>query len=320
MSKLTGDALIWWRQHKREFEPFSSERRKDFADLQKGLLEQFTPPEYAMIIRTKLHLLSQTGSIKDYNTAFNRLVQQLPTASFEETSYDYLQGLREEVRNLVRTQYGLRMLRDLQQAALQLDPFQLQEESKPKRNKSAAYVVKDNKSPKSHTSRRRPPPRTPPRTPPSEIVCLYCKEKGHSACTCKKLCSILDQFHKGAAEGQERREEQAMVVKESIYLDSAVLSHMTNKDDWLEDYEDLQGVVKVRNGVKLDIKGRGSLPLSIKTENSTVDYKAVNVLYVPELSDTLISIGEIAKKGYKATFEGNTVKVQLESRDSFKVE
>src|SRR5208337_5057311 len=111
-----------------------------------------------------------------------------------------------------------------------------------------------------------------------------------------------------------------MIAKESIYLDSTASSHMTNKVDWLEDYEDIQGAVKVGNGVKLDIKGKGSLPLSIETDNGTVEYKAANVLYVPELSDTLISIGEIAREGHTATFEGNAVKVQLDSGDSFKVE
>jgi len=111
-----------------------------------------------------------------------------------------------------------------------------------------------------------------------------------------------------------------MVVKESIYLDSAASSHMTNKVEWLEDYEDLRGAVKVGNGVKLYIKGKGSLPLSIETNNGTVDYKAANVLYVPELSDTLISIGEIAKEGHKATFEGNAVRIQLDGGDSFEVE
>ena len=78
--------------------------------------------------------------------------------------------------------------------------------------------------------------------------------------------------------------------------------------------------MKVRNRVKLDIKGKGSLPLSIETNNGTVDYKAANVLYVPELSDTLISIGEIAKEGHKATFEGNAVRIQLDGGDSFEVE
>src|SRR5208337_60221 len=111
-----------------------------------------------------------------------------------------------------------------------------------------------------------------------------------------------------------------MITKESIYLDSAASSHMTNMVDWLEDYEDIQGAVKVRNGVKLNIKGKGSLLLSIETDNSTIEYKAANVLYVPGLSDTLISIEEITREGYTVTFEGNTVNVQLDSRDLFKVE
>ena len=85
-SKLTRDALIWWRQHRKEFLPSSNKRIKDFDQLQKGLLEQFTLPEYAKTICTKLRTLRQTGRVKDYNASFNCLIQQLPTTSFEETS------------------------------------------------------------------------------------------------------------------------------------------------------------------------------------------------------------------------------------------
>ncbi len=108
-SKLMGDALIWWRQHKREFTS-SEEKIKTFKELQKGLFEQFAPLEYSTIIRTKLRAMRQTGSIKEYNAVFTHLVQQLLDISFEETSYDYLFRLQEEVRNLVRTHYGLKTL------------------------------------------------------------------------------------------------------------------------------------------------------------------------------------------------------------------
>ncbi len=98
-----------------------------------------------------------------------------------------------------------------------------------------------------------------------------------------------------------------MIVKGSIYLDSTASSHMTNHLDWLEDYEDIQGSVKVGDGTKLDIKGKGSMPLSIKTEEGTVNYNVVNVLYIPELLDTLLLIGEIIRKGNKAIFEKDTI-------------
>src|SRR5208337_4894706 len=62
MSKLTGDALIWWRQHKREFPCSSSERITTFIWLQEALIEQFAPPDYATSIRTKLRTLKQTNS------------------------------------------------------------------------------------------------------------------------------------------------------------------------------------------------------------------------------------------------------------------
>ena len=70
-SKLTGDALVWWRQHKREFLSTSSERIKSFEELKQALVEQFAPPEYATSIRAKLRALKQSRTIRDYNTDFN---------------------------------------------------------------------------------------------------------------------------------------------------------------------------------------------------------------------------------------------------------
>src|SRR5271169_5085330 len=98
-----------------------------------------------------------------------------------------------------------------------------------------------------------------------------------------------------------------MIIKGSIYLDSATSSHMTNCLDWLEDYEDIQGSVMVGDGTNLEIKGKGSMPLSIETDEGTVNYNVENILYIPELSDTLLSIEEIAWEGNKATFEKDAV-------------
>src|SRR5271169_986743 len=92
MSKLTRDALIWWRQHKREFPSISDKRITTFEELKQGLLEQFTPYEYTTSIRARLCTLKQTGTVRDYNTSFNWLIQQLPNVSFEEASFDYLQA------------------------------------------------------------------------------------------------------------------------------------------------------------------------------------------------------------------------------------
>jgi len=118
-------------------------------------------------------------------------------------------------------------LRDLQQAALYLDPWQLQEEAKAKQSETAVYMVRDS------ASLRRSTRRFPPRRDPSKLTCWCCNKKGHKASTCPKLCVTLDEFHKGKCTKEEDRghEEQAMIAKESIYLDSAASSHMTNKVD-----------------------------------------------------------------------------------------
>src|SRR5208337_719812 len=163
----------------------------------------------------------------------SRLIQQLSTVSFKEVSFNYLQGLREEVRNLVRMQNGLRMLRDLQLAALRLDLYQYMEELKLKRNENKAYTVK--KDDKSHLKRRDPPRRFPSKAP-SELICWSCGRKGHYAHSCTELEETLRKFHEGKgnheAQNQEAQsQEQAMVAKSTIYLDSGATSHMTNQPE-----------------------------------------------------------------------------------------
>ena len=96
---------------------------------------------------------------------------------------------------------------------------------------------------------------------------------------------------------------------------------MTNQSDWLEDYEELEVTyMKVGDGTKLAIKGKRLLPLTIKTTDGDVEYEAPNVLYVPKLTDTLLSIGEITKEGHTATFKGNAVQIQFDKGSSLEVE
>ncbi len=212
-------------------------------------------------------------------------------------------------------QYGLKMLREIQLAALRLDPRQHMEESKLKRNENSAYTVKDDKShhkgiglDKTFLKKA------------FEAECWCCREKGHTAQFCKKLRSTLSKLHEQKGSSVEQQ-EQAMVARSLIYLDSGATSHMTNQSDWLEDYEELEGAyMKVGDGTKLAIKGKGLLPLTIKTIDGDVEYEALNVLYVPELTDTLLSIGEIAKEGHTATFKGNAVQIQFDKGSSLEVE
>ncbi len=59
--------------------------------------------------------------------------------------------------------------------------------------------------------------------------------------------------------------------------------------------------------------------LSIETEQGIMNYNMVNVLYIPKLLDTLLSIGEITHEGNKATFKKDAVRVELKE-GSFSVE
>src|SRR5208337_2396432 len=116
-----------------------------------------------------------------------------------------------------RTQNGLRMLRDLQMAALHLDPYQHIEELKSKQNENKVYTVKKDDK-KSHLKKKNPPKRLPSKAL-SELICWSCGEKEHYACSCTKLEETLRKFHKAKGNREAQSQEQVMVAKSSIHLD-----------------------------------------------------------------------------------------------------
>ena len=100
-------------------------------------MEQFAPPENSDAIRAKLRKITQTGSIADYNAAFRQLTLQLTDLNFAEAKFEYLRGLNEHIRDLVRTQKeNLTDIRTLQIACLRLDTHR-KSTTKPTRNDEA---------------------------------------------------------------------------------------------------------------------------------------------------------------------------------------
>ena len=64
----------------------------------------------------------QTGSIADYNAAFRQLTIQLTDLNFAKAKFEYLHGLNEHIRDLVRTRRRiLQIFILLQLACLRLD-------------------------------------------------------------------------------------------------------------------------------------------------------------------------------------------------------
>jgi hypothetical protein len=108
---------------------------------------------------------------------------------------------------------------------------------------------------------------------------------------------------------QQPEEEQLFIASyfstsnnsnDSWLIDSGCTNHMTNNHDL---FKELDGIaiskVKIGNGDYIDVKGKGIVIL-----NSLSGLKYISdVLYVPDIDQNLLSVGQLMEKGFKVMFE-----------------
>jgi len=124
-AKLTGDAKMWWREHRNTTQIDDPRRIRNWDMLQKALMKTFVPVETADDVRSKLRTLRQKNTVAEYNAAFRRLSMQI-TMEFAEAKFAYLQGLSPKIRDLIRTKDDITDIRELQLACLRLDDVALE--------------------------------------------------------------------------------------------------------------------------------------------------------------------------------------------------
>ncbi|XP_031256355.1 uncharacterized protein LOC116114354 [Pistacia vera] len=141
------------------------------------------------------------------------------------------------------------------------------------------------------------------------IQCRSCKQFGHIEKVCK---------NKG-----NQREQQAQVVKiqqpsseaEQVFMascsnqkmcgdfsliDSGCTNHMTpNLASFVSIGEFYQSRVKIGNGGFVEVKGRGEVAIPTPSGTKYIS----NVLYVPEINQSLLSVGQMLEKNYSLHFQ-----------------
>lgn len=85
------------------------------------------------------------------------------------------------------------------------------------------------------------------------------------------------------------------------WLDCAASDHITNRRDLFTDFLEMNGSVAVGDGTLLRVQGgQGNILLHLSKECGGVDVTFSGVLYVPDLEDNLISVGQLEEKGLKS--------------------
>jgi hypothetical protein len=154
----------------------------------------------------------------------------------------------------------------------------------------------------------------------SKVQCYNCEKFGHFANECwyKK-----DQQNDGEANVAQGRDPNSVLMmattcdekvkNEEWYLDTGCSNHMTANRDWLTNFDpSKKSSIKLANSSKVAAQGTGNI---VVRGNNGVKVIIRDVFYVPEMNCNLLSIGQLAEKGFSVAIEGDSLKLFDSEKD-----
>lgn len=144
--------------------------------------------------------------------------------------------------------------------------------------------------------------------------CHNCKRFGHI----QKDCRFVNQQHASFAEGENDEGNLLFACQKAFhedknvwYLDSGCSNHMTGKKEAFINIDSSFGSkVKLRKGEHVEVKGKGSIGVTTKQGSKVIH----DTLYVPELDENLLSIGQLLEHGYSLNFENRECRIFYSKR------
>jgi len=151
-----------------------------------------------------------------------------------------------------------------------------------------------------------------------DIICHYCKKKGHKISECFKLQNKEKQLGSGSGDhsGSNVAESDSDFVlaatdsseaADGWVIDTGSTFHLTPNKHWFSSYESMSGgMVVMGNGDRCEVAGVGSVRL--RTHDGLVKVLS-DVRHVPKASKNLISVGSLTAKGYKFSGEDDCISI-----------
>lgn len=137
-----------------------------------------------------------------------------------------------------------------------------------------------------------------------DAKCSKCNQLGHEAV----ICRSNSEKHREAHVADQDEEDQmfaaschsAAISSESWLIDSGCTNHMSSDITLFKNLKPSK-VTKVRigNGDYIPAKGSGTIAITTTSGTKTIS----DVLYVPEIDQNLLSVGQLLEKGFKISFE-----------------
>ncbi|KAK9088025.1 hypothetical protein Syun_030419 [Stephania yunnanensis] len=181
-----------------------------------------------------------------------------------------------------------------------------------------------------HCGRKCHPPFKRWRRPDQQ--CEKCQKRGHHQKICRsnprqRNVTQGNLQHKNAAQvvDQEEEEEQLFVAScfassnasDKWLVDSGCTNHMTFDRDLFKELDtSITSKVRIGNGDFIAVKGKGTI--AIESVSGTKLIK--DVLFVPNINQNLLSVGQLLERGFKVIFESNRCLIKdSRGEDGFKV-
>ncbi|XP_019242094.1 PREDICTED: uncharacterized protein LOC109222159, partial [Nicotiana attenuata] len=170
------------------------------------------------------------------------------------------------------------------------------------KTQSKGNNVKKNYPPCQHCGKKGHPPFKYWKRP--DAKCKICNQLGHEAIICK------GKYQKHEADAQVANEEEEdhlfvatiLSTKKSDFwlIDSGCTNHMTYDRNLFKEFTSIGNKkVRIGNGDYILAKGKGTV--AIPTNSGTK--KILDVLYVPDIDQNSLSVGQLMEKGFKVSFE-----------------
>lgn len=170
-----------------------------------------------------------------------------------------------------------------------------------------------------HCNRKGHPPFKCWRRP--DAKCTKCNQMGHETIICKSK----HQQQSDEANIAEKEKDKLFVVtcfvgsesNESWLIDSGYTNHMTHDKELFKDLKPTNITkVKIGNGDSISVKGKGTIAI----ESSQGTKHIYDVLFVPDIDQNLLSVGQLIENGYKVIFEDECCLIKDgANQDIFKV-
>lgn len=334
VTRLTGTANLFWREHKSKFPKDTKGRFRTWKELKEGLMKFFAPPDNERMVFEKLRYLNQGKlSVSDYVENFTYLTMQLPGLREQDAINFFLSGLRQDIRQMIESNtMNLTDISTMKLAAIRQERILNPKPARPHPRDDGATALttsedyhRRGRGRGSYRGRGRGQPQSIHRRDLSKIQCHVCNKFGHYATRCPRVQEIIKQEKEknkdrtygttikkedetkestSMAKALFARTEDPMKNREvNFIIDSGATQHMTPHENHFEEFTQTEREIAVANDVCIKAKGIGNIPVMFHSNEKKAIMK--DVLYVPDLAHPLLSISAVNDKGIDVTFKRN---------------